>query len=593
MKSKKSTAWQNANRAVRDGAQQLYVDILHQLAREHTSDGSPYASLPGFLRGRDYKGLLNWADSLLEQTYSSATEHFVANQFASLIRKYPWDPTVVGTDPEGTAIKTFLRSERKCALLNRKFRLYRTLRTPSKYWEWYGSMRVFIKYVLGERPNFQRIYDGCDFGSGASVGVHGNATNLYRKITREVWSCSPGASPYAFVALRTNPLLRELLSQSKGEYWCDDRDAQWAKYAGKRSLVNYNMVTFVPKTAKTDRAIAVEPLLNGFVQKGIDTEMRLLLKRIRIDLSDQTRNQEMARQGSLSDSADSFITIDLSSASDSISTELCRNLLPEAWFDLLNHTRSQSFKLGEEIKPYSKFCSMGNGFCFPLETLLFTAACHAAGAGTPGTDFSVYGDDIIVRKKYAGTVLAILKEMGFSPNSKKTLVEGPFRESCGGDFYNGVNVRPYTLKERLENIPALFKFLNLTRRSPLTENFFAGVRNIVMKRIPLRYLFVRPFVGTPDTGVDSTGDEHLRFPNSRWNNKRFVWEWKELCFHAVRDKTELTGRDQCLAGVYALLRGSPSGDRGEVEFTVRRKTRTTIVRKSGGGPGTTWTPVQR
>lgn len=302
----------------------------------------------------------------------------------------------------------------------------------------------------------------------------------------------------------------------------------------------------------------------------------------------------MARTGSLNDSAEGFVTIDLSSASDSISTELCRLLLPDAWFDLLNRTRSQNFKLGDRVYPYAKFCSMGNGFCFPLETLLFAACCHAAGAGLAGTDYSVYGDDIIVRKKYAGVVLSLLKEMGFTPNKKKTLIEGPFRESCGGDFWFGEDVRPYTLDEELDSIPALFKFLNLTRRNERTTLFFEGLRDYIIESVPHAYRFVRPFTGNPDTAIDSSGDEHLRYPGSKWNRKTWTWEWRELVHTPVDDKVKRSLREQQLAEVYAILRGARSNGRYGASFTLRRKTRTTTrggVETACGGPGTSW-PLQ-
>ena len=63
--------------------------------------------LSGYFRSRRFDLALRLADSLSEQKYSDATMHFVANQFSQLIRKYPWDPSVVKTDPEGKAIRTF------------------------------------------------------------------------------------------------------------------------------------------------------------------------------------------------------------------------------------------------------------------------------------------------------------------------------------------------------------------------------------------------------------------------------------------------------------------------------------------------------
>jgi hypothetical protein len=354
-------------------------------------------------------------------------------------------------------------------------------------------------------------------------------------------------------------------------------------FTDRRQITEHNKVTFVPKTARTSRAIAVEPLLNGFVQKGIDSEMRLRLKRVGINLNDQSTNQRMARQGSLDDSDEGFVTIDLKSASDSISTGLVRHLVPEAWFDLLNDTRSKSFKLGGTVKPYHKFCSMGNGFCFPLESLLFAACCHASGCGVPGTDYSVYGDDIIVRKKHAPKVLNLLKVMGFRVNSGKTFLQGHFRESCGADWYKGVDVRPFTLDYRLENIEAVYKLLNLTLRNQHTADFFEESRPSISALIPSHFLFYRPYKGNADTGIDAVGEEFLTCGHVRFNKTKQCFVWKELLHMPVSDRRFAYGgyrRDS--VDMYALLRGSQS-ERNAVVYTHRRKTRTTVRLTSHGG----------
>jgi hypothetical protein len=95
-----------------------------------------------------------------------------------------------------------------------------------------------------------------------------------------------------------------------------------------------------------------------------------------------------------------------------------------------------------------KFSSMGNGFTFELETLLFYAIAKAAG-GLQRDELSVYGDDIIIPTRCASDVLAALRFFGFTPNQRKTFVQGPFRESCGGDFFCGVDVTPYRLTKEL------------------------------------------------------------------------------------------------------------------------------------------------
>jgi hypothetical protein len=110
----------------------------------------------------------------------------------------------------------------------------------------------------------------------------------------------------------------------------------------------------------------------------------------------------------------------------------------------------------------NKFSSMGNGFTFELETLIFLAiareACHLAGADE--SDVLVYGDDIIVPTLAGKLCTTLLRYFGFRPNSKKTFLTGVFRESCGGDYFNGVAVRPFYLKEFPDEPQKTFSLIN-------------------------------------------------------------------------------------------------------------------------------------
>jgi hypothetical protein len=87
---------------------------------------------------------------------------------------------------------------------------------------------------------------------------------------------------------------------------------------------------------------------------------------------------------------------------------------------------------------------MGSGHTFPLQTVLFYSIVKAV-VELMGSNakVNVYGDDIIFPSQYSWYVVTALRNLGFSINDDKSFVDGPFRESCGGDYHTGVDVRPF------------------------------------------------------------------------------------------------------------------------------------------------------
>ncbi len=569
-------------RALRAKGVKLYLATLSRLFQAN-KEYEFLKPLSDALRRRDFADLYSLADSLSEQLYPDATQHFVANQFTLLIKKFPWPADLLDLQPEERAINTFLTSERRCGRINRKFVLLARDRSRDSLKREGLIARNAIRRIVGSTPNYKAWSSQCDFGPGASIGVHGNATNYLAKISAKRWTVSPGAIHHGFLGITRNFHLLETLfpKDEKTGLYCYDLQEAFASYISRISVVTNNKISFVPKTAKTFRSIAIEPLLNGFVQKGIDSYLRSRLERDGTDLSDQGRNQRMACEGSLDDSDDGFVTIDLKSASDSISIELVRYLFPDDWFRLLNRTRSPDYELKDSIYRFQKFCSMGNGFCFPLETLIFISACYACNCGTNGVDFSVYGDDIIVRKRYASSLLKLLKHWGFKSNTDKTFLEGPFRESCGSDWFGGKDVRPFTLDYNFDSVENIFKFLNLSRRSENTSLFFAPVRDLVISHLLPDCRWFRPHKGLDDSAIDSLGDEFLTAVNCSF--KKGKWHWWEFAKNPLIDFSNLDSyQDQpWLIGI--ALRGAKTVGFGPLKYlpsvTFRRETKTKIVRK--------------
>lgn len=534
--------------------------------------------LLGLLNSKDYTGLIKRADSISSAQYTTASEHRILNQLAAVIRKYPYPDGTVDFDPKSKALETFIKAEGSCSRHNKRFALFDSLRSPQE--SFLSRSASWIQYVLGDL-SLSDVWSNCNFGAGASVGVHGNATNMARKLLSPKWSVSPSAFYYCYSAMLNDDHIHEYLNrtQDRSQY-CRDSELFMAHFKDRVAFVDYNKIAFVPKTAKTLRTIAVEPLLNGFVQKGVDLLMRKRLKRVGIDLSDQTVNQELARKGSLPNQDDAYVTIDLSSASDSIGIGLCKRLLPPDWFEFLDSLRSKSYVLDNAAEHrYHKFTSMGNGFCFPLETLIFASLCHSAySESNRKPDFSVYGDDIIVRQSVAPRVLEMLKYCGFTANRDKTFLSGPFRESCGADWYEGEDVRPLSLDYAFDSLESIFKFCNLARSKGAWESIFYESLDFLESLIPRELYFCRPYKGNVDTALEVPWDVFMASPFSRWQKHLQTWSWIEVVRSAWPDVPvkRFAGYD------LALLRGVLSGSMSSAPFAERRKTCTKIRRICSG-----------
>lgn len=225
--------------------------------------------------------------------------------------------------------------------------------------------------------------------------------------------------------------------------------------------VGGNVLFTVPKNSAIDRCAAKEPELNMYAQKGIGDFIRRALRKKGIDLNDQTRNQRLALVASQSQR---LATVDLSSASDSISSVLVSRLLPPGWFVLLDACRSKTTDVEGTIHENAMFSSMGNGFTFELETLIFWALVRSVCrfTRTRGT-ISVYGDDIICPASIVPLLIKVFHFVGFRINEKKTFYKGPFRESCGKHYHDGIDVTPFYIKSPILNQERLIHALNRLR----------------------------------------------------------------------------------------------------------------------------------
>lgn len=218
-------------------------------------------------------------------------------------------------------------------------------------------------------------------------------------------------------------------------------------------------VILVPKDSRAPRIISCEPLEYQWIQQGLGRAIMAWLERHkvtkgRINFSSQAINRRLA----LESSADQrWVTLDMKEASDRVGLELVRNLfrLTPGLLDALQATRSPEAMLpsGRAIR-LEKFATMGSCLCFPIQSVVFfvLAVCairsmYGVRRQTALDSVYVFGDDIIVKRKYYKALLQLMPTVGLRFNDGKCCTDGFFRESCGCDAYLGVDVTPLRLKK--------------------------------------------------------------------------------------------------------------------------------------------------
>lgn len=551
---------------------------------------------------------------LLSQSYETKDEQIINTQIGAFVKKYPFtgdkDVRILN------ATKKFLRGERRNRHMNALLWRRRTGtygetenhtnsdphkgcaglgKDPSQKVAW---MRAYIARVIGSEPPMSEIFKECRWGPGAAVGVSGQFTHFARKLLAEEWTVTPAAIPYVLTAAKRFPMFWELLGLTKTytsthprvadptemltegiSYICVDPDEFESRMLARLKIVQHNKIAFVPKDADCDRTIASEPLMNQFLQLAIDWFMKKCLRRFGINLSRQDTNQRKAREGSIVGQLNSYCTVDLKNASGSVFLELVRELFPPAWFQMLNALRAPEWRMdtGDPVR-YHGFVSMGNGYCFPVETLIFASICSAAHRYTGShEDFVVYGDDVILRQNEALVALEYLRYFGFEVNTDKSFFFGPFRESCGADWYDGEQVRPVFLDDTLDTLEQRVRAHNALVRLPnkWAEPLAHACRNWFPGYISK---LCRPFAGDTDEAVDNRYDT-IQNP---WHLRCTTYKtpaWYGLAFRAIGDSEIEQHTDFGIAYRFGALMGASS----ERPFAMRRETQMSVKRFTHGG----------
>lgn len=215
-------------------------------------------------------------------------------------------------------------------------------------------------------------------------------------------------------------------------------------------------VVLVPKDSRGPRLISMEPLETQWIQQGL---MRLVTARVekhpltrgKVSFEDQTSNQVAALEGSISRS---IATMDLKDASDRISLRLFRAIFPKDCVDSFEACRSVATILPDgKMQTLSKFAPMGSALCFPVLALTIWALVEATLRleRQSTDDIRVFGDDLVIPNRHFSLVCKVLTSFGLLVNVDKSFTLGSFRESCGMDAFNGVQVTPIRVKKLLQS----------------------------------------------------------------------------------------------------------------------------------------------
>lgn len=295
-------------------------------------------------------------------------------------------------------------------------------------------------------------------------------------------------------------------------------------------------VVQVPKTLKTPRIISVEPSYMMLMQQSI---AKLLMDYLEgesfpyksIRFRDQSHNREMARIGSIDGS---YATIDLSDASDLVGNDLVKTIFETCptFLGFIQDCRSRRAQLPDgTLVTLNKFASQGSALCFPVESMCFFTIALASMVRESGrrlsskllaeiaAKISVYGDDIIVPAKAAAGVMDNLEAFGLRVNHSKSFTQGFFRESCGGDYYKGVDVTPTYVRH--------WDFTGNTLDAELMSSYVSLTNQLYWKGLWHAAQYVRSHlegqVGRETIPLSSTGTGYLSFASVRYSGGRVRW----------------------------------------------------------------------
>jgi hypothetical protein len=247
-------------------------------------------------------------------------------------------------------------------------------------------------------------------------------------------------------------------------------------------------LAFVPKSWKINRSITFTNIGRMYAQQTVRDWIYETVDNPRHPLHKiwQPYSNERNRAYALKGSRDGrYVTIDFSSASDSVSNAMVRKFYRKSGlFMPLYLTRSsfvhysasqQAYQPADAnmlngptdfLRRYRMFAPMGSATCFAVLSITVAAIAIGTIRQFPHADQTclVVGDDLIVAAEVADAVIRRFEELGFTVNRDKsftnawTWTKSPirqhfFRESCGVEALDGFEITPFRIPRKFLGLP--------------------------------------------------------------------------------------------------------------------------------------------
>jgi hypothetical protein len=338
----------------------------------------------------------------------------------------------------------------------------------------------------------------------------------------------------------------------------------------------------VPKSSSSLRTITVEPLLNQFVQQAYNAHLRKKIATCSVmsrclALTTQEPNQNLAVEGSRTGE---WVTVDLSSASDRLSTYLVEAAFTHRprFLSGIMSCRTPFVSIQKRRIELKKYAGMGNATTFPVQSYIFALVAICSMIGTNevvsikklealASNIRVFGDDIVIKREYFPAFVQWIESCGLLINHGKTFSQGNFRESCGVDAYMGTKVTPiYMRHDPLQSSTDASSFVGtLSTCNQLWLQGMYATSDYLKSLLEVKVKLPLVHRECPGLGLHTHQDLCDR---QRWSKTLHRYELRTYVPVPVREKDEIDG----YAALMKYFHSPNSGefDRNHLRSSVRR-----------------------